>query len=327
MSRSLFDLGNEDVFNLFRRFVLFFQKNVNRFVFFEPLERRFVRNYKTDYSGEETGPIFIIGAPRTGSTLLFQLLLYCYHFSYISNIASFFYSCPATVTLLTQRIFGKYGNEDLKSEYGYVSGLMAPSEAGPLMERWFGKDLTRVNVSYGDIGFVRQSMSAISHIMVGPCLFKTMKLTLKIEDLAKIFPGALFANIKRQPIYAAQSIILTRRKLLNSDRAWWSYELPDKDELLKLEPFEQVAFQIKTIWDLIEAGKRKLGPSRFVELTYEDLCHRTKETLNFFKKMCAENGLILKDRGDLTSTLMKSEKRVLSKTEWRRLDSVISKVF
>jgi hypothetical protein len=49
--------------------------------------------------------------------------------------------------------------------------------------------------------------------------------------------------------------------------------------------------------------------------------------LNFFKKMCAENGLILKDRGDLTSTLMKSEKRVLSETEWRRLDSVISKVF
>ena len=327
MSKGLSHLRHEDAFNLFRSVVLFFQKNINRFVFLEHLERHFLNTCETDISDEEIGPIFIIGAPRTGSTLLLQLLLNCYHFSYISNIASFFHSCPSTVTFLAQRILGKYGNKDLKSEYGYVSGLKAPSEAGPLMDCWFGKDLTRIDVSYRNIDLVKQSMSAISHSMGGPFLFKSMKLSLKIEDLAEIFPKALFANIKRDPIYTAQSIILTRRKLLNSDSEWWSYELPNMEELRKLEAFEQVASQIKTIWDLIEAGKRQLGPWKFIEVIYDDLCHSTKETLSLFEKRCSENGLILKKRGEIASGLKKSERRLLSKSEWRRLDSVISRVF
>jgi len=327
MSRGLSQLRNENAFNLFRTLVLFFQENINRFFFLKHLERHFLTTYQTDYSDEEIGPIFIVGAPRTGSTLLLQLLLNRYHFCYISNIASFFHSCPSTVTFLAQRILREYGNKDLKSEYGYVSGLMAPSEAGPLMECWFGRDLTRIDVSYRNIDLVKQSMSAISHIMGGPFLFKSMKLSLKVEDLAEIFPKALFANIKREPIYTAQSIILTRRKLLNSDSEWWSYELPNMEEFMKLEPFEQVALQIKTIWDLIEAGKRQLGPWKFIEVTYDDLCHSTKETLSLFKKRCSGNGLILKERGELTSRLKKSERRLLSKSEWRRLDSMISRVF
>lgn len=327
MSKGLSHVSNEKAFNLFRSFVLFFQKNINRSVLLGNVERHFLKSYKRDFSDEEIGPIFVIGAPRTGSTLLLQLLLNCYEFSYISNIASFFHSCPSTVSFLAQRILGKYGNNDLKSKYGYVVGLTAPSEAGPLMEYWFGRDLTSINVSHGDIELVKKAMSAISHIMQGLFLFKSMKLSLKIEGLAGVFPKALFANIKREPIYIAQSIILTRRKLLNSDSAWWSYELPNMEELRKLEPFEQVAFQIKTIWDLIDEAKRHVSPSRFIEITYDDLCHRTEETLRLFKKRCSENRLILRERAEVASRLKKSEKILLSQPEWRRLDSVISKVF
>jgi len=36
-------------------------------------------------------PIFIVGAPRSGSTLLYQLLAYYYNFSYFTNYSSLFY--------------------------------------------------------------------------------------------------------------------------------------------------------------------------------------------------------------------------------------------
>ena len=39
-------------------------------------------------------PFFIIGPPRSGTTLLYQLMVQAFRFSYFPNIANTFYQCP-----------------------------------------------------------------------------------------------------------------------------------------------------------------------------------------------------------------------------------------
>ena len=184
-------------FNFFRKIVLFIQKHINRIGLLNKYEQFLVKK-ATAANTKEVIPCFIIGAPRTGSTLLFQLLLNYYSFSYISNLTSFFYTCPSTITVLSRHMLSKYQNRNLISKYGYIGGFAAPSEAGPLMDYWFGNDLTTINVPEKHIDFVRNSISAISSVMGGPGLFKNMKLSLKIEPLEKMFPQGRVHTYKKR---------------------------------------------------------------------------------------------------------------------------------
>jgi len=313
-------------FNLFRKIVLFTQKHINKIRLLNKYEQFLVKK-ATATNTKEVIPFFIIGAPRTGSTLLFQLLLNRYPFSYISNLASFFYTCPSTITVLSRHMLSKYQNRDLESKYGYISGFAAPSEAGPLMDYWFGNDLTTINVPEKHIDFVRNSISAISSVMGGPGLFKNMRLSLKIEPLAKMFPKAVFIHIRRDPVFVAQSIILTRRNLFQSDHEWWSYSLPQKKELLKLQPFEQVAYQIKTIWDTIQTAQANLTASKFIEISYDDLCQNTGNTLKLIEIVLLKNDIILRKRGPMNFNIRQSEKIQIPENEWKRLQAIISEVF
>ena len=44
-------------------------------------------------------PIFILGAPRSGTTLIYQLLISNFRFAYFPNIANTFYMCPIYATI------------------------------------------------------------------------------------------------------------------------------------------------------------------------------------------------------------------------------------
>ena len=81
-------------FIYFRNFALYLQKNINRIRLLNKLDNLVTETHLKTYNSEVNDPVFLVGPPRTGSTLLFQLLLNSFHFSYVSNITSFFYSCP-----------------------------------------------------------------------------------------------------------------------------------------------------------------------------------------------------------------------------------------
>lgn len=328
MPRSGSEVNNRNSeFIFFRKVILFLQKNINKFGPLKPLEHNIVKRYAVNRI-DRLQPVFIIGAPRTGSTLLYQLLLNRFDFSYITNIASLFYSCPFTVTLLFGKYFGKYSKENYASKYGYINGLMAPSEAGPLIDYWFGKDMTSINISQKHISHVKNSITAMSAFMGGPFLLKSLKLSLKINELEKIFPNSVFIHIKRKPVFVAQSLILTRRALYNDEAQWWSYPLPNQTKLTELAPFQQAAYQIKTIWDYIETERKKLTTSAFLEIQYEDICNHPESILLTLKKELSRSGIMLKEGKKESSYNFKaSEKRRLSEKEWDELQSIVSRIF
>ena len=77
----------------------------------------------------------IVGLPRSGSTLLQQVLISRYQLAYISNLTAKFYKNPTAGTLVHESLVPKDYSSDFLSAYGNTSGVFEPSEFG-----WFWQD-------------------------------------------------------------------------------------------------------------------------------------------------------------------------------------------
>ena len=97
-------------------------------------------------------PLFIVGAPRSGTTLLYQLLTENYYFSFIRNIANLYPQIPFIISKFIENV--DENNEDtLKSNYGYISGLKSPSEGGMIWNKYFPNEYEH-GYNYVDASFV-----------------------------------------------------------------------------------------------------------------------------------------------------------------------------
>jgi len=72
-------------------------------------------------------PVFIIGAPRCGSTLLYKVLTECFKFFYFSNLTARFYKTPICGSLLQNMLGVRARTGEYNFNYGQVEGLGSPN--------------------------------------------------------------------------------------------------------------------------------------------------------------------------------------------------------
>ena len=72
-------------------------------LFLLPLER-FISRRVGELGINKYPPIFIIGAPRSGTTLLYKVLIEKLNFGYMSNFNAQFYSIPIVSTWLFKKL-------------------------------------------------------------------------------------------------------------------------------------------------------------------------------------------------------------------------------
>lgn len=313
-------------FRIFRRFVIFAQRSFgnNRLLrFFESL---LIRNIEdtTIYP-----PIFIVGAPRTGSTLLFQLLIKKYRFAYLNNLQSFFWRTPALFMFLTGNMTHKRAVKfELRSKYGYIPGIFSPSEGGALFRYWFGEDdLSFLQVEKNK-PLIRKTIGYISSFASAPFLSKNLYNSMRIQNIFSVFPNALFIWIRRDPRYTSQSLIKMRRALYGSDKRWASVKPHNYNELLLYEPFEQVVRQIKEIEDEIEEKLKKRSIKEHLSIHYEDLCkYPSRELLRIWKKYKKLYGFELEELSASDFNIIASERCLLPTNEWQRLVETVEKIY
>src|SRR5690554_5979490 len=87
-----------------------------------------------DYWLNKYPPIFIVGPPRSGTTLVYQSLISALDLSFITNIMALF---PRYMVSLAKLGTSYRNNGFASSNYGYIPGMLAPNEAGPIMAKWF----------------------------------------------------------------------------------------------------------------------------------------------------------------------------------------------
>jgi Sulfotransferase family len=244
-----------------------------------------------------TRPILIVGAPRSGSTLLQQLLVEAFDFCYLSNLHCTFYGSPA----LVQRVAGRWlaPPGDFSSAHGRTEGPGGPAECGDYWYRFFRRRPQYVPLAEADperLRALRASVRALAAAARRPVVFKNLICTLRLEPIAAALPEALFLVVRRDLVDNAASLLLARRAVHGDERRWWSAEPPGFDELLARPAHEQVVEQVLRIEALVDAERERLGTGRFLDLDYATVCASPADTVHEIETFAAGAGLRLARR-------------------------------
>lgn len=213
-------------------------------------------------------PVLLIqGVPRSGTTLLYQLLAHTGLFTYPSNLVARFYRAPA-MGLLIQRLAQPLLDPprlDLTSRAGLTEGWWGPHEFGYFWRHHLGlkahhepeqPDLTELILQLG-------RMEATGD---APLLFKNGLLSYATPLLRDALPTLKIVRIHRDA-HDVQASILQMRERYHGDRGtWWSLRPEDLSLVAGAPPEDQVAFQVAHATEALDAAGSDL------EITYTELC-------------------------------------------------------
>lgn len=227
-------------------------------------------------------PFFIIGPPRSGTTLLYQLMVQAFRFSYFPNIANTFYQCPIFAAKLAKKSSRDYSSQ-FESGYGYEKGMMSPSEAGNIWNRWFPHE-SQEGFNYTPAGYlaagtrneIRQTVAQFTKLFDAPFITKNVKMSVRLPAIQEVFPNANLIQIKRDPLESALSLLKIRRR---RGGGWWS-AMPKEIEAIKpLSEWEQAACQVYFLEKNIADDIQLFPPDQHHIVHYSDVCKDAHKTL------------------------------------------------
>ncbi len=248
-------------------------------------------------------PIFIIGAPRSGSTLLYQAMTEYYDVGYLSNLHCRFYGAPSWLERIVRPLRWRKPS-NFTSMHGVTKGIAAPSECGEFWYRFFRRKpqyIPMEAVKNRQLQRMRGAVRALIHAFDKPILFKNMNCALRLYPTAKILPEALFIVTQRNLLDNAHSLLEVRKKVHNDYKTWWSMEPLEINNLKKLPAHEQVTEQVRHIMKMIAKDANVIGINRFFYVDYEDFCKNPKKCLKQLNDFFAMHKLYLETRGKIPS--------------------------
>lgn len=231
--------------------------------------------------------VLIVGAPRSGTTVLLQWLAATGCFAYPTNLLSRFYRAPAVGAriqlLLTDEryafrdeLWDLGGTGDFTSELGKTRGALAPNEFWYFWRRFLPADgfrkLSADELAKVDGTGLREELAAIEAVFDQPFAMKAAILQYDLAALARILPNTFFLHVEREPLYNVQSLLEARVKYFGDREHWYSVQPPGYEELLGLDPVRQVAGQVALTRTSLTRELAELGADRSLRVGYESFC-------------------------------------------------------
>jgi Sulfotransferase family len=250
-------------------------------------------------SSLQSPPLLILGAPRCGSTLLYQVIVACFDVSYLSNLHCRLYGSPALAERLVRR--RRRTHVEYTSLHGTTTGLLAPAECGEFWYRFFRRSpqhVPRGAENAAAMGRLRASISRFQRAAGRPLVFKNLICSLRVGPIAAALPEALFVVVHRDLVENGQSLLAARMQIAGSYADWWSAEPPGVERMRGLTPEQQVVEQVRGVYSAIDAERDQAGAGRFLDLSYEDLCRQPESMLQDIAEFARNRGLTLKRVGD-----------------------------
>ena len=226
--------------------------------------------------------LFIMGLPRSGTTLIYQYIVHRLHVAYFTNGVGRFPSAPCITTFLQHKVYGQYIS-DFQSNYGKVLGPVAPREAGGFWCRFFDIDnyMAFDDLSEHDVCILKNTIACVQHIFERkPFINKNVKHLLRIDALSKIFPNSQFLIVKRDIADVAISLLRGRYKNLSDPRQWWSVRPPDYEKLKNFPIVEQIFYQCISLKQKMEQDISNLPKKRIIRIHYKNFCDNPEDLIH-----------------------------------------------
>lgn len=235
--------------NFFYRVLFFLKRKLNKayilFMYLVP----FLWGRKSRLKNAKSEFVFIVGAPRTGSTILYQALTNCYEVKYIDNLAASWFKYLPFGMWLSHKKYGFNSHNNYMANHGGTTdfGEHAPSECGEFWYRWFSEEEHYINVntvSERKVLEIKNELLKAAGPYPVPFIFKNLNMGQRLSVVKKIFPSAKIIFIRRDPRFVVNSIINARKSAGASVNEWWSIKPYNYKHLLKLDEVERCAAQV-----------------------------------------------------------------------------------
>lgn len=243
---------------------------------------------------EERFPcIFIIGAPRTGSTITYEFLTNELDLLYVDNLVCRFYKNFFFGFFLSNLLFGNKPHNCFSSDYGNTEkfGLHAPSECGNFWYRWLPTEyhfIDHKDITANMINEIGKEIRTVINFFEKPLIFKNLNAGMRIRLISKIFKNAKYIVVNRNPSDVAISIFRARKKF--SQNKWWSIMPPNYRELMRYPIWAQAVLQVYFINKQIFHDLEKYSdPENWIKINYEEFIKNPHETLNLLEKFIGYN--------------------------------------
>lgn len=215
--------------------------------------------------------IYILGSPRTGSTLLYQLVCKFSEGLYITN------ECETDLDSYFKQnhelIIENKKNITLESSYGKTVGDLSPSEGSIFFSKWFGgghpSELVASNfLPRQQYDFIKQheGVEKLGFFLVTKNAWNCFRIKAMVSTGVPI----LFIWIRRNITDAALSD-LDARYHWGDPNGWNSASPANYEEIRKKHYTQQVVEQQYYFNQAIERDLKESG-AKYKEIWYEDLC-------------------------------------------------------
>ena len=238
-------------------------------------------------NSEEQITLHVIGAPRSGTTLLTQLMSSHLNIGYINNLIAAFWKSPMYGIHLSKKLLGNNYQSNYSSNYGATEKINEPHEFSYFWKYY---------LNYSD--FLQQTYNKEHHIdwdklktilyqmclaYEKPIVFKSFQYGFHAIEAVKAMPKSLFILIKRDVFQNAYSIYKMREKQHNDINIWASIK-PHQYYLLKEESvYRQIMGQVMFLNFEYERQLNEILNKNKLILNYEDLCKNPSENLKLIE--------------------------------------------
>lgn len=251
-------------------------------------------------------PVFIIGCPRSGTTLLLNILATHEDFAWVSSFGDLLPRFPI-INMLNRIYDFPIMGEKLYLLKEDIRLLPRPAEPWIFWNRLlvnfrWKKDIrhsvprriTENDISPGEIQRAKKAVNQILKIHGKEFFLSKYTDYPRIRFLRTAFPEAKFIHIRRDGRAATWSYIKQIRKGIFKtweERDWWIqvWEESWRDEWLDKYFGSQagfVAYQWRLFLKEIKEDARILEENSFIEIRYEDLTRNPKKTIREITDFC-----------------------------------------
>ena len=214
--------------------------------------------------------ILIVGPPRSGTTLIYQVLAYCLDVTYPSNFSALFPRSPITTNGVANK-----RRPDFQSFYGQTSRMSGPNDAFHIWNRWLGDDryVTRTDLTDEQSEQMRQFFAAWTTKFGKPFLNKNNRNVGCVDYLAKQLPNTYVVAVLRDPACVARSLIHAREVVQGDRKVGWGLQCQEEhshDESLGY--VQDVCDQVTKNEADFTTRLQAIEPDRVIKFQYEAFC-------------------------------------------------------
>ena len=273
-------------------------------------------------------PVFIIGPPRSGTTLLYELMVTRWHFAYLSNLAHRFYRTPLAASFIGKKAIMRWHGA-FESRFGHIQGWGAPNEGGWNWKRhlpdgpWSnGSDWTP------DHDKARALTCWLERVLNAPFLNKNVMHANRLGLMNRIWPHSLFIVIHRDVADNVRSIVRAERKMGDAhpgDDLWFSVRPSIAPQFEGQGDVERGVAQVMGVEADVARDRLPLG-GRVMDVDYDRLCTAPHAVLTEIEQFLIQHKVALSAKSDVPARFDIPGGRQMAGPDERRLTRAMAAV-